>query len=90
LPWKNYLSITGTLPTRTNSDSIITLKMLLNELGYVNVELNGDYDNQTRSVIEEIQTKYGIIADGFVGPLTKIILYKIKGSFDMPRLSKRP
>jgi general secretion pathway protein A len=88
LPWKNYLSITGTLPTRTNSDSIITLKMLLNELGYNNVEINDDYDNQTRNVIEEIQTKYGIIADGFVGPLTKIILYKTKGSFDMPRLSK--
>ena len=88
LPWKNYLSITGTLPTRTNSDSIITLKMLLNELGYINIELNDDYDNQTRNVIEEIQTKYGIIADGFVGPLTKIILYKTKGSFDMPRLSK--
>ena len=88
LPWKNYLSITGTLPTRTNSDSIITLKMLLNDLGYANVELNGEYDNQTRNVIEEIQSKYGIIADGFVGPLTKIILYKIKGSFDMPRLSE--
>ena len=88
LPWKNYLSISGTLPTRTNSDSIITLKLLLNELGYSNVELNGDYDIQTRYVIEELQTKYGIIADGFVGPLTKIILYKTKGSFDMPRLSK--
>jgi general secretion pathway protein A len=61
----------------------------LNELGYSNVELNGDYDIQTRYVIEELQTKYGITADGFVGPLTKIILYKTKGSFDMPRLSKK-
>jgi general secretion pathway protein A len=89
LPWKNFLSISGTLPTTTNSDSIITLKLLLNELGYDNVEPNSDYDIQTRSVIEELQTKYGIIADGFVGPLTKIILYKTKGSFDMPRLSEK-
>ena len=88
LPWKNFLSISGTLPTRTNEDSIITLKLLLHELGYHNVELNGDYDIQTRNAIEEIQTKYGILADGFVGPLTKIILYKSKGSFEMPRLSK--
>ena len=89
LPWKNFLSISGTLPTRTNKDSIITLKLLLHELGYNNVELNGDYDIRTRNAIEEIQTKYGILADGFVGPLTKIILYKSKGSFGMPRLSKK-
>ncbi len=88
LPWKNFLSISGTLPTRTNEDSIITLKLLLHELGYHNVELNGNYDIRTRSAIEEIQTKYGILADGFVGSLTKIILYKSKGSFEMPRLSK--
>ena len=87
LPWKNFLSISGTLPTRTNKDSIITLKLLLRELGYHSVELNDDYDILTRNAIEEIQTKYGIFADGFVGPLTKIILYKSKG-FEMPRLSK--
>ena len=89
LPWKNFLSISGTLPTRTNKDSIITLKLLLHELGYDNVELNGDYDARTRNAIEEIQTKYGILADGFVGPLTKIILYKSKGSFAMPGLTKK-
>ena len=88
LPWKNFLSLSGTLPTRTNKDSIITLKLLLHELGYRNVELNDNYDIWTRNAIEEIQTQYGILADGFVGPLTKIILYKTKGSFDMPRLSK--
>jgi general secretion pathway protein A len=88
LPWKNFLSISGTVPTPTNKDSIITLKLLLHELGYDNIELNGDYDALTRNAIEEIQTKYGILADGFVGPLTKIILYKSKGSFEMPRLTK--
>ena len=88
LPWKNFLSIAGTLPTRTNEDSIITLKLLLYELGYQNVELNSDYDIRTRNAIEEIQTRYGILADGFVGPLTKIILYKSKASFEMPRLNK--
>jgi general secretion pathway protein A len=88
LPWKNFLSISGSLPTRTDKDSTITLKMLLHELGYNKIELNGDYDIQTRNAIEEIQTKYGIIADGSVGPLTKIILYKSRGSFEMPRLSK--
>jgi general secretion pathway protein A len=88
LPWKDFLSISGTLPSRTNKDSIITLKLLLHELGYRNIELNDNYDIRTRNAIKEIQTQYGILADGFVGPLTKIILYKSKGSFEMPRLSK--
>ena len=88
LPWKDFLSISGTLPSRTNKDSIITLKLLLHELGYRNIELNDNYDIRTRNAIEEIQNQYGILADGFVGPLTKIILYKSKGSFEMPRLSK--
>lgn len=86
LPWKDFLSIWGTLPTRTNKDSIITLKLLLHDLGYLDVELNDDYDVRTRAVIAEIQTKYGILSDGIVGPLTKIILYRLEGSFDMPRL----
>jgi general secretion pathway protein A len=88
LPWKDFLSISGTLPSRTNKDSIITLKLLLHELGYRNIELNDNYDIRTRNAVKEIQTQYGILADGFVGPLTKIILYKSKGSFEMPRLSK--
>ena len=88
LPWKDFLSISGTLPSRTNKDSIITLKLLLHELGYRNIELNDNYDIRTRNAIEEIQTQSGILADGFVGPLTKIILYKSKGTFEMPRLSK--
>jgi hypothetical protein len=89
LPWKNFFSISGTLPTRTSKDSIITLKVLLHELGYHNVDLNDDYDVRTRNAIEEIQTQYGLQADGNVDTLTKIILYKSKGSFEMPRLSKK-
>ncbi len=86
LAWKNFLSIWGTLPSQTNNDSIITLKLLLRELGYPDLELNTDYDVQTRSAIQEIQARYGIHPDGVVGPLTKIILYHLKGSFDMPKL----
>jgi general secretion pathway protein A len=87
LPWKNFLSIWGTIPLRSNKDSIITLKLLLQELGFSNIELNNEYDDWTRSAIEEIQAKYGIPVDGFVGPLTKIILYREKNSFEMPHLT---
>ncbi|MBW2337311.1 MAG: hypothetical protein JRF47_11240, partial [Deltaproteobacteria bacterium] len=47
-----------------------------------------EYDSWTRNIIKEIQAKYGIPVDGFVGPLTKIILYREKKSFEMPYLTR--
>jgi len=88
LPWKNFLSIWGTIPMRSSKDSIITLKLLLHELGFGNVEMSEVYDTWTRSAVEEVQAKYGIPVDGFVGPLTKIILYREKKTYEMPYLSQ--
>lgn len=86
LPWKNFLSIWGTIPRHTNKDSIITLKLLLHDLGFSDVEINDEYDDWTRQAVQEIQAKYGIPVDGFVGPLTKMILYQEKETFEMPSL----
>jgi general secretion pathway protein A len=88
IPWKNFLSIWGTIPSHTYKDSIITLKLLLHELGFANFEINAEYDDPTQIAVEKIQAKYGVPVDGFVGPLTKIILYRERQSFDMPRLTK--
>jgi len=88
VPWKNYFSIWGIIPGQSSKDSIITLKVLLHELGYANVALNDEYDEPTRRAIEEIQAKYGMPVDGFVGPLTKMILYQEKNSFEMPHLTR--
>jgi general secretion pathway protein A len=86
IPWKNFLSIMGTIPFQNNKDAIISLKILLHDLGYDHIELTENYDDGTRKVIEEIQAKYGIPVDGVVGPLTKIILYREKDTYAMPHL----
>jgi general secretion pathway protein A len=86
IPWKNYLSIWGTIPSQSFRDSVISLKLLLKEIGFSNLQLNEDYDELTQHAVEAIQAKYGIPVDGFVGPLTKIILYREKKGYDMPRL----
>lgn len=88
LPWKNFHSIWGTIPAQTYKDSVITLKLLLQDLGFENVAIDDQYDGLTQHAVESIQAKYGIPVDGYVGPLTKIILYKEKDSFEMPQLSK--
>ena len=86
IPWKNYLSIWGTIPSQSFRDSVISLKLLLKEIGFSNLQLNENYDELTQHAVEFIQAKYGIPVDGFVGPLTKIILYREKNAYDMPRL----
>jgi general secretion pathway protein A len=88
LPWKNFHSIWGTIPAQTYKDSVITLKFLLQDLGFENVTIDDQYDGLTQHAVESIQAKYGIPVDGYVGPLTKIILYKEKDSLEMPQLSK--
>lgn len=86
LPWKNFNSIWGTIPAQTYKDSVITLKLLLQDLGFKNVTIDEQYDDFTQKAVEAIQAKYGIPVDGYVGPLTKIVLYKEKDSSEMPHL----
>ena len=86
MPWKNFHSIWGTIPTQSYKDSVITLKLLLQDIGFQNVAIDEKYDEFTRNAVESIQAKYGIPVDGYVGPLTKIILYREKNSIQMPQL----
>ncbi len=88
MPWKNFHSIWGTIPTQSYKDSVITLKLLLQDIGFENVAIDEKYDEFTQNAVESIQAKYGIPVDGYVGPLTKIILYREKNSFQMPQLTQ--
>jgi general secretion pathway protein A len=86
IPWKDFLSLTGTIPSNAPPDSILSLKMLLRDLGYTSIPLSKDYDGLTQKTIEQIQAKYGMPVDGIVGNLTKIILYREGKNYDIPRL----
>ena len=86
IAWKNHLGFEGTIPFNYPKGSVIMLKMLLRDMGYVQVELTPEYDRATQAVIKDIQQRNGVEADGFVGPLTKIVLYNEKGDFPAPRL----
>jgi len=89
IPWKNFLPFQGAIPTRTSTDSIATLKLFLHNLGFEHVIPNNDYDAATRALVKTIQAKYDIPADGVVGSLTKIILYRENEAFPMPKLTKK-
>jgi general secretion pathway protein A len=84
--WKNYLSLEGTMPLSHPKGSVIMLKMMLRDLGHEDVALTPEYDIRTRAIIMDLQQRHGIDADGFVGPLTKIVLYNEKEDISAPRL----
>jgi general secretion pathway protein A len=84
VPWKNFLSLKGTIPIDCPQNSITTLKMFLRGIGFKEVEINPFYDDKTRQAVKEIQKKYGLYVDGTVGSTTKIALYNEKKDFKRP------
>jgi general secretion pathway protein A len=85
-PWKNFLSLTGIIPLDSPADTIITLKMLMKDIGFKDIEISPVYDAATLRAVKEIQKKHDIFVDGLVGPLTKIVLYNEKKSFGIPNI----
>lgn len=85
--WKNLFSYKGTIPLTSPQESIIALKMHLHDMGYDKIKINPVYDDQTKAAVKKIQIKYGLKADGLVGPLTKIVLYNEKKSLKIPHIT---
>lgn len=85
--WENSFSYRGTIPLTSPQESIIALKMHLHDIGYNKIKINPVYDDQTKAAVKKIQIKYGLKADGLVGPLTKIVLYNEKKSLKLPHIT---
>ncbi len=86
--WKNFLSLSGTIPLNATTDSIITLKLLLRDIGFKEIEITPFYDSRTRQAIEAIQKKHAIRVDGIVGSTTKIVLYNEKKFLEIPHITQ--
>ena len=84
--WKNFYNYRGTIPLTAPGESVITLKLHLRDIGYPQIKISGAYDLETQTAIKAIQAKHHIPADGYVGPLTKIVLYNEKSSLVIPHL----
>lgn len=86
--WKDFYNYQGVIPTSAPGESIITLKIYLREMGYKQVRISPVYDPLTRSVIRVLQAAHHIPVDGYVGPLTRIVLYNDNPALPIPRLQR--
>jgi len=84
--WKNFFNCKGDIPINAPKESIFTLKMLLRDIGFKEINLDYSYDDLTRDAVKKIQEKYGIEIDGIVGARTKIVIYNEKKELKIPHI----
>ncbi len=87
--WKNFFGITGTIPRDAPRESLLTLKTILHDIGFVGLENTAEFDDLTRDAVKMIQGKYGLYKDGVVGPHTKIILYNEIPGLNIPHITEK-
>ena len=84
--WKNFRGLSGVIPVNTSEASVMTLKMILRDIGYEEILLTPDFDAPTRDAVKAVQARHGLPVDGYVGPLTLIALYNDMSPAGIPRL----
>jgi peptidoglycan hydrolase-like protein with peptidoglycan-binding domain len=62
----------------TTGDDVLKLQKRLAQLGYLTTTADGKYGIDTENAVKRFQEQNGFIADGYVGPETKTLLYSSK------------
>jgi len=88
--WRNFLDLDGVIPASSSPEAIVSLKLLLMDMGVEGLDASPTYDTTARRAILAVQERSGIFADGLVGPLTAMALYNLAGTFDIPHVAQTP
>ncbi|MBW2711789.1 MAG: AAA family ATPase [Deltaproteobacteria bacterium] len=86
IPWKNFFSINAEIPGDPPDESLITLKLMLRDIGYKEIDATPMYDTATRTAVRDVQLRNGLPVDGIVGSMTKIALYNENEGLGIPHL----
>ncbi|MEZ4528661.1 MAG: AAA family ATPase [Desulfobacterales bacterium] len=86
--WKNFFGLAGTIPREASRESLLTLKTILQDIGFVGLENTAVFDDLTRDAVKMIQGKHGLHKDGVVGFHTKIVLYNEIPGLNIPHITE--
>jgi general secretion pathway protein A len=84
--WKDFLGLSQYMAPGSVGEDVNKLQQLLARIGEYQGSFTASYDRSTSEAIARFQRSRRLVADGVVGPLTKILLYEATGAFDHPRL----
>ncbi len=85
--WRDFLNLSPYIAPGSVGEDVTKLQQMLARLGEYQGSFSSGYDRTTSEAIARFQRSRRLVADGVVGPLTKILLYEATGAFDHPRLS---
>jgi len=84
--WRDFLNLSQYMAPGSVGEDVTKLQQLLSRIGEYQGSFSSSYDRNTSEAIARFQRSRRLVADGVVGPLTKILLYEATGAFDHPRL----
>ncbi len=87
--WREFETLPGVLRIRDQGAGVQWLQSALAELGFLAAEPSGDFDRRTELAVRAFQADRQLPADGAVGPLTKMTLYRALGRYQAPDLVAR-
>src|SRR6266404_1605058 len=84
--WRDFLNLSAYMAPGSVGEDVMKLQQMLARIGEYQGSFSSSYDRPTSEAIARFQRSRKLVADGVVGPLTKILLYEATGAFDHPRL----
>jgi hypothetical protein len=86
LLWRDFESLGATLKPNASGASVNRIQKLLERMGLYRGPTSGVYDPATVDAVTAFQRSRLLLADGWVGPLTRIVLYAAVGGYPRPTL----
>ncbi|MCG8549989.1 MAG: AAA family ATPase [Desulfobacterales bacterium] len=90
IAWEDGLGENHIINDNGPKDAVITLKLLLSELGFPVENFSPAYDTYVRDALRQVQNEAGIDQDGIAGPETRIALLRKSRGDGIPQLSIPP
>lgn len=87
--WREFEALPGVLKIHDQGDAVSWLQAALAELGFASQAPSGVFDEETEFAVRAFQMDRQLPADGAVGPLTKMSLYRALGRYEAPDLVAR-